>query len=106
MNQFFSVAPTRQALRGEGLKRGYTGYRGRLILADLWIPDEIDLSLIARQASFDLIKQSARRTSLTMAHDASLRLRAGLTTLEELLRVLPYHAVEEHRSDFSVVRPE
>jgi type IV pilus assembly protein PilB len=103
VSQFFSVVPaTMKFYRGEGCEAcGQTGYRGRLILADLWIPDEEDLSLIARQASFDLIKESARRTTLTMAHDAWLRLQAGLTTLEELLRVLPYQAVEELRTQFS-----
>ena len=108
VDQFFSVVPAAfKFYRGAGCEAcGHTGYRGRLILADLWIPDEVDLALIARQASFDLIRQSSRRTTLTMAHDASLRLRAGLTTLEELLRVMPYHAIEEHRLDYSIARSE
>jgi hypothetical protein len=36
-----------------------------------------------------------------MAQDAHERLVAGLTTPEELLRVLPYTAVAEHRARFS-----
>ena len=106
LDQFFSVIPSAfKFYRGAGCEAcGHTGYRGRLILADLWVPDEVDMSLIARQASFDLIRQSARRTTLTMAQDASIRLRAGLTTLEELLRVMPYHAIEEHRLEYSMAQ--
>jgi hypothetical protein len=36
-----------------------------------------------------------------MAQNAHERLRAGRTTLAELLRVLPYAAVAEHRRRFS-----
>jgi hypothetical protein len=36
-----------------------------------------------------------------MAQDAHERLRAGTTTAEELLRVLPYAAIVEHRRRFS-----
>jgi hypothetical protein len=39
-----------------------------------------------------------------MARDANERLRAGMTTLEELLRVLPHSAVAEHRAKFSGVK--
>jgi type IV pilus assembly protein PilB len=108
ISQFFGSVPSGLTFyRGTGCEDcGYTGYRGRCIVADLWIPDEADLSLIARQASFDLVRQSARRTTISMARDASQRLRAGQTTLEELLRVLPYHAIEEHRQEFSTALAE
>jgi hypothetical protein len=36
-----------------------------------------------------------------MAQDAHVRLRGGQTTMEELLRVLPYRAVAEHHDRFS-----
>ena len=57
--------------------------------------------LITRQAPFDEVNESARRTTYSMAQDAHERLLAGTTTVEELLRVLPYGAIEEHRARFS-----
>lgn len=79
---------------------GFTGYRGRMLLADLWVPDEADLLLITKNAPFPDIRRSAMRTTFSMAEDANVRLKAGMTTIEELLRVLPYDAVVEHRERF------
>ena len=58
------------------------------------------MTLIARSASLDEMQESAQRTLLSMAQDAHERLRSGQTTVEELLRVLPYSAVSEHRARF------
>lgn len=82
---------------------GFTGYRGRMLLADLWVPDEADLLLITKNAPFPDIRRSAARTTFSMAEDANVRLKAGVTTIEELLRVLPYDAVVEHRERFGKV---
>jgi type II secretory ATPase GspE/PulE/Tfp pilus assembly ATPase PilB-like protein len=79
---------------------GFTGYRGRMLLADLWVPDEADLLLITKNAPFPEIRRSAARTTFSMAEDANVRLKAGITTVDELLRVLPYDAVLEHRERF------
>jgi len=88
--------------RGAGCDQcGYSGYRGRMMVADLWMPDEEDMMLITRQAPFDQVRQSAMRTTFTMAQDANERLTRGRTTMEELMRVLPYTAVAEHRERFS-----
>ena len=76
---------------------GFTGYRGRMLIADLWMPDDEDLMLITRHAPFDEVRRSAARTTISMADDAHARLRAGQTTPEELVRVLPYSAIVEHR---------
>jgi type IV pilus assembly protein PilB len=82
--------------RGAGCQGcAFTGYRGRLILADLWIPDDQDLALITRGAPYDEVRASATRTTSSMAADALERLRMGETTAEELLRVLPYSAIVE-----------
>ncbi len=75
----------------------FAGYRGRALVADLWIPDEHDRLLIMRKAPFEDVRKSAARTMMTMAQDAHRRLKAGRTTLEELARVLPYAAIVEHR---------
>jgi type IV pilus assembly protein PilB len=79
----------------------FTGFKGRVMLADLWLPDDEDLLLITRRAPFDEVRQSAGRTTFSMAMDAHERLKSGWTTPEELLRVLPYDAVAEHRRRFS-----
>jgi type IV pilus assembly protein PilB len=84
--------------RGAGCAAcGFSGYRGRMLIADLWVPDETDLMLVARRVPFDEIRQSASRTTFTMAQDAHERLLAGRTTLQELMRVLPYPVIVEHR---------
>jgi type IV pilus assembly protein PilB len=99
---FFSAVPEAFVfVRGAGCADcGFTGYRGRMVIADLWVPDEQDLRLIARQAPFDEVRQSATRTTFSMAQDAHERLRAGRTTVEELARVLPYSAIAEHRQRY------
>ena len=104
LDEFFRTVPADLAFyRGAGCAScRFTGYSGRMILADLWVPDEADQMLITRRAAFDDVRKSATRTTFSMARDAHERLRAGRTTLEELLRVLPYDAVSEHREQFGV----
>ena len=103
LNEFFETVPTHVKLfRGVGCADcGFSGYKGRMMIADLWMPDEQDARLISRQAPFDEICESAQRTTCSMAQDAHERLVAGTTTVEELLRVLPYGAIVEHRRRFS-----
>ena len=99
LNEFFETVPAHVKLfRGAGCADcGFSGYKGRMMVADLWMPDEQDAGLIIRQAPFDEICESAQRTTCSMAQDAHERLVAGTTTVEELLRVLPYGAIVEHR---------
>jgi type IV pilus assembly protein PilB len=93
--------PDMTLFKGAGCEScGYTGYKGRMLVADMWIPDEHDRTLIAQEASVETVRESAIRTTLTMAQDAHDRLRAGRTTLAELLRVLPHSAVNEHRQRY------
>jgi len=103
LHEFFETVPPRLTFyRGAGCADcGFSGYKGRMMVADLWVPDEQDLGMITRQAPFDELCESARRTTYSMAQDAHERLLAGTTTVEELLRVLPYGAIEEHRARFS-----
>ncbi|HVT48905.1 MAG TPA: ATPase, T2SS/T4P/T4SS family [Vicinamibacterales bacterium] len=103
VREFFTRVPDNvHFVHGRGCETcGGSGYRGRMIVADLWVPDEEDAMLITREAPFDEIRRSTERTTFSMAQDANDRLMAGRTTLEELLRVLPYTAVAEHRLRFS-----
>jgi type IV pilus assembly protein PilB len=103
LHEFFEVVPADlKFYQGAGCADcGFSGYKGRMMVADLWVPDEQDTALITRQAPFDEMCESARRTTFSMAQDAHGRLEAGTTTVEELLRVLPYSAIVEHRRRFS-----
>ncbi len=107
-SEFFGRVPDGFTFyRGAGcVECGFTGYQGRMIVADLWVPDEHDQRLITRGAPFDEIRESARRTTFGMAEDAHERLRDGKTTMEDLLRVLPYSAVADHRARFAPGRPK
>jgi type II secretory ATPase GspE/PulE/Tfp pilus assembly ATPase PilB-like protein len=84
--------------RGRGCKGcSYTGYRGRVVLSELWAPDNADVVLINRGAPFEEIRQSAQRSTLPMAEDVVERLRQGRTNLEELIRALPHSALRQLR---------
>jgi type IV pilus assembly protein PilB len=84
--------------RGTGCARcNYTGYRGRLILAELWTPNDADVMLINRGATFDEIRKSAEHTTLPMADDVTEKLRLGRTNLEELIRGLPHSTLRQLR---------
>ncbi len=75
-----------------------TGYRGRLVLAELWTPNDADVVLINRGAPFDEIRQSAQKSTLPMAADVAEKLRQGRTNLEELIRALPDSSLRGLRS--------
>jgi type II secretory ATPase GspE/PulE/Tfp pilus assembly ATPase PilB-like protein len=99
MREFFD-APARGMTfyRGSGCKEcNFTGYHGRMSLAELWVPDEEDFLLINKAAPFEDLRRSALRTTLSMADDALERLTAGRTNLEELIRMLPYSTICEFR---------
>jgi type IV pilus assembly protein PilB len=84
--------------RGHGCSAcNYTGYRGRLILAELWTPNDADVVLINRGAPFDEIRESARKSTLAMADDVAEKLQRGRTNLEELIRALPHSALRQLR---------
>ena len=67
----------------------HSGFRGRLTLAELWIPSADDRLLISTGASVDKIWQAAQRHMIPMAAEAITKLAEGRTSLDELVRVLP-----------------
>ena len=99
LREFFGGrVPDLPLFKGAGCARCHgVGYRGRTLVADLWLPDEHDQLLIMRKAPFEELRKSSERTTITMAQDAHARLAEGRTTLEELVRVLPYASILEHR---------
>jgi type IV pilus assembly protein PilB len=99
MREFFDATPSGVVFyKGSGCSEcNSTGYHGRMSVAELWIPNEQDFLLINKGASFEDLRQSALRTTLSMADDAFERLAAGRTNLEELIRTLPYSTITEFR---------
>jgi type IV pilus assembly protein PilB len=74
-----------------------TGYRGRRLVAELWIPDETDVILINKSAPFEGLRASSARTTFSMTESALQLLKDGHTTLEELIRMMPYANVYRFR---------
>jgi len=97
LKEFFSVPPADvRWMKGKGCPQcNFTGYKGRIAVAELWTPSEDDIVLINKHVPFDEIKASARKSTILMAEDAMEKLRAGKTTLEELMRTLPYSSIEQ-----------
>jgi type IV pilus assembly protein PilB len=99
IHEFFgSAKPDVDFVKGAGCPTCHgIGYKGRALVADLWLPDQQDQLMIMTKAPFEELRKCAERTTISMAQDGHARLRAGRTTLEELARVLPYTAILEHR---------
>lgn len=78
----------------------YSGFSGRLPIVELWIPSREELLLINRSPDNltlrnEVFSQTAGR--LTMIEEGVRLAKAGDTTLEELLRVVPYEQIEAGR---------
>ena len=66
-----------------------SGYKGRVGLYEVFVPDSHMRHLIATQAPVTEITEYARAHGfLTLREDAYAKVQAGLTTLEEVFRVL------------------
>ena len=74
----------------------YTGYRGRMALAELWVPSSEDLSLILREKDHDQLFRSSLQSTLFMVDEALDKLREGSTTIDELLRVVPHAMFKQY----------
>ncbi|MBK6630972.1 MAG: Flp pilus assembly complex ATPase component TadA [Betaproteobacteria bacterium] len=76
--------------RGRGCRECHsTGYKGRLGLYEVLVPDDRLRHLIATSASMQDISQAARQAgSSSLIEDAAIKVSEGLTTAEEVLRVL------------------
>jgi type IV pilus assembly protein PilB len=99
LKEFFVSPPTDMRwYHGAGCSHcNYTGYRGRLAVAELWTPNDDDIILINKGAPFEELQQSAGKSTIFMAEDAMEKLREGRTNLEELIRTLPYSSIYQFR---------
>ena len=99
LKEFFDTAPPDMTwYKGKGCAHcNFSGYRHRLAIAELWVPNENDVILIAKNSSFEELRISAAHSTVFMAEDALNRLRAGSTNLEELIRMMPYSSIYRFR---------
>ena len=104
VREFFTTRP--QGLRfvkGSGCREcNYTGYHGRLTMVELWTPDDEDVLLITKGATFEQIRTSARRSTFAMSECMRTALEQGETNLEELVRVLPPASIAQFREAAAV----
>jgi type IV pilus assembly protein PilB len=77
----------------------YTGFNGRLPIVELWIPTSDELLMLSRRPDNPTLRNAVfgQSNRLTMIEDGFRRVPAGETTLEELLRVVPYEQIEAGR---------
>lgn len=81
------VGPIDKVYAGEGCTkcRG-TGYKGRLGIFEVLVPDDKMLDLISRGAGIHEIKEAAEADGfVTLRRDGMDKVKAGLTTIDEVL---------------------
>jgi type II secretory ATPase GspE/PulE/Tfp pilus assembly ATPase PilB-like protein len=99
IKEFFATPPTDISwVKGQGCAEcNYAGFKGRLALAELWEPNQQDIVLINKRAPLEELQVSARQSTIPIMDEAIEKVKAGETTLEELIRVLPYPFIENYR---------
>ena len=77
----------------------YTGFSGRRPIVELWLPTREELLMLNRRPDNISLRNAVFSLPgrLSMVEDGFRRVLAGETTLEELLRVVPYEQIEEGR---------
>jgi type II secretory ATPase GspE/PulE/Tfp pilus assembly ATPase PilB-like protein len=85
---------------GKGcLQCNYTGYSGRRPILELWVPTREEIIQLNRKLDNHMLREIVfnQGKRQTMIEDGIARLKRGETTLEELLRVVPYEQIAEFR---------
>lgn len=92
--------------RGKGCPFcNYTGFKGRRPIVELWLPTRDELLLFNRRPDNLTLRNAvfSQPGRLTMIEDGFRRVKAGETTLEELLRVIPYEQIEAGREKTATI---
>jgi type II secretory ATPase GspE/PulE/Tfp pilus assembly ATPase PilB-like protein len=79
-------------MQGQGCEAcGYTGYRGRLPIVELWVPSREELLLVTGKPDNITLRNAVfgKGGGVTMLQDGFRKVVAGETTIEELIRVVP-----------------
>lgn len=81
----------------------YTGFSGRLPIVELWIPTQDELLHFNRRPDNRTLRDIVftQTTRTTMIEDGIRRVQARETTLEELLRVIPFEQIESEKQKIS-----
>lgn len=84
-----TLGKNRKFFRGKGCSScNNTGFKGRVVIAEVLVADEEIRTAILRKASSNEIKQIAIKNGMTtMLQDGLNKALLGLTTVEEVLRV-------------------
>lgn len=100
VREFFREAPEDlRYFRGKKCSAcNYTGYKGRVAVAQFWTPNDNDILLINKGSALDEIQKSSHASTIFMLDEAMKLLREGKTNLEELMRALPYMHIYESRT--------
>ncbi|MCC6466100.1 MAG: Flp pilus assembly complex ATPase component TadA [Planctomycetes bacterium] len=87
LERFMSQPVDFQVAQAKGCGEcGFTGYRGRLAVHELFEPNDDLREMISRNAEEHLIESRARELGMhDLVHNAFIKLRAGSTTVEEVL---------------------
>jgi type II secretory ATPase GspE/PulE/Tfp pilus assembly ATPase PilB-like protein len=74
---------------------GGDGYKGRLGIYELFVLDGELADLVAREAPVHQVRAAAvERGMRSLLDDGLAKARAGLTSLDEVLRTVPYRLLE------------
>jgi type II secretory ATPase GspE/PulE/Tfp pilus assembly ATPase PilB-like protein len=75
--------------RGKGCAAcGNTGYRGRVGIYELLVvTKEIEDLIVQRASSTDILNKAREQGMLLLFEDGLEKVKSGLTTMEELLRI-------------------
>jgi type IV pilus assembly protein PilB len=93
---FAANLSTWELVKGSGCPEcNFTGYRGRAMVGELWVPTQDDGILITKEVPMDELVAQTKSSTITMAHCASELLHDQVTNIEELVRVMPFSAVRE-----------
>ncbi|HVG69726.1 MAG TPA: GspE/PulE family protein [Vicinamibacterales bacterium] len=85
-----------ELVKGSGCPAcNFTGFSGRVMVGELWVPTQDDAVMIAKEVPADELAASSKASTFTMSQCASELLHEQVTNIEELVRVMPFSAIRE-----------
>lgn len=108
LQQEFGLPPEHKIefFKGKGCPTcHYTGYTSRLPIVELWIPTREELLMLNRRPDNISLRNTvfSGAERLTMIENGFMRVLAGETTLEELMRTVPYEQIEAGREKIMIM---
>jgi len=86
---------------GTGCKKcNHHGYRGRTGVFELFVNNGVRADLIASEVPIHQISADVRRSGcLSLFEDTLVKIEAGITTFEEMRRIIPYRIIQQRISE-------